>query len=204
MYKSAVIFNIMLIILCCQKVCTAQEQNISAEFSIQQYFLPSEDDLSIPVLSVNYNDWLIESRYNYEARDAASLWLGKVYSFGESLEFELTPLIGAIFNSFEGAAPGLKTDITYKKLNIYSELEYVFDFDSRDNNYFYSWNEITYGISDNLRLGIVGNRTRAYSSSVELDRGPIAYIDFESISFFCSALNLDDSPIIVSGLALSY
>ena len=155
-----------------------KDSSWSLDLAFQQYFLPEESDLSVPVISFIWNDWLFESRYNYERRDAASFWLGRPFSFGEEWQFEITPMIGGIFAEMQGMAPGIKADINWRGFNLYSEMEYAFDFETREENFFYSWSELTFGVLEWLRVGIVGNRTRAYDSSVELDRGPIVSFEF--------------------------
>ncbi len=173
------------------------------DFSFQQYLLPSQADLSTPVIGLTYNDVLLEARYNYEGDDATSLWLGRTFSFGQSWEFELTPMLGGVFGSIQGMAPGMKVDVSWRKLNLYSEMEYVFDFRSHEENFFYSWSELTVGVFDWLRLGVVGNRTRAYDSAVELDRGPMVRVEFESVSLSCVVLNVDEDATVVLGAEFS-
>ncbi|RIL05184.1 MAG: hypothetical protein DCC75_11920 [Proteobacteria bacterium] len=183
---------------------SGEESSLSLDLAFQQYFLPSDSDLSVPVASLYWSNILIEARYNYESRDAASIWLGRPFAFGETWEFELTPMVGGIFGEIEGVAPGLKADISWRRLNLYSEAEYVFDSAGRDNNFFYSWSELTVGLLDWLRVGIVGNRTRLYDSSVELDRGPIIAIEVGPATISCTALNLDDDAIIILGASLAF
>ena len=43
-------------------------------------------------------DWLhLEARYNYEALDTGSAWVGYNFSGGETLAWEFTPMIGGVF-----------------------------------------------------------------------------------------------------------
>jgi hypothetical protein len=178
------------------------EEKWSLDFAFQHYFLPHEDDLSVPVLSLYYENILFEARYNYEDRRAGSFWLGRPFSFGESWQFELTPMAGVVVGSQHAAAPGLKLDVNWKSLNIYSEMEYVVDFDTRDNNFFYSWSEVTVGLWEHLRVGIVGSRTRAYDSPVDLDRGPVVRLEFEEFTLSFTALDLEHDAILIAGIEM--
>lgn len=182
---------------------SAPEPSWDLDFSFQQYYLPDDDDLSLPVLTLSTEKFIFEARYNYERREAGSFWLGIPFAWGEEWELEITPMAGAVIGAMHGAAPGLKADLSWKALNLYSEMEYVFDFDTRDENFFYSWSELTVGLTDWFRAGIVGNRTRAYSTEVELDRGPIVRLEFENFSIYCTALNLDSDIITVLGVEIS-
>lgn len=204
--KAIIIFLSLLILPVLAKDAKAQEEGErewALDLSFQQYFLPSEADLSMPVVGFTYKNILLEARHNYEEKDATSLWLGRPFAFGESWEWELTPMVGGIFDAVEGMAPGLKADVTWKWLNIYSEMEYVFNFEGRENNFFYSWSEVTAGVLDWLRVGIVGNRTRAYSSSVEIDRGPIVAVDLENVTLSCVALNVDTDVTVILGFEIA-
>ena len=175
----------------------------SIDLAYQKYSVPADSDLSIGVASLYWHDLLVEGRYNYEARDSGSIWLGHSFTFGESWQFEIIPMVGSVFGDLQGAAPGAKIDVNWERLNIYSEFEYVFDFDGREGNFFYSWSEMTYGLRDWLRIGIVGNRTRAYDSPVEVDRGPIVKLEFDRITLSCTALNLDEAALIVASIEVA-
>ena len=72
--------------------------------------------------------WLhLEARYNYEALDTGSAWVGYNFSGGEKLAWEFTPMIGGVFGDTTGIAPGYKGSLSWWKLELYSEGEYVFD-----------------------------------------------------------------------------
>ena len=69
-------------------------------------------------------DWLhLEARYNYEALDTGSAWVGYNFSGGETVTWELTPMLGAVFGATDGIAPGYKGSLGWKKLELYSEGE---------------------------------------------------------------------------------
>ena len=62
----------------------------------------------------------LEGRYNYEAIDAGSVWVGWNLDFGSPLAFDVTPMIGGVFGSLNGVAPGLELTVSYRKLELYS------------------------------------------------------------------------------------
>jgi hypothetical protein len=73
-------------------------------------------------------DWLhLEGRYNYEALDTGSAWVGYNFSGGDMLAWEITPMLGGVFGDTTGVAPGYKGSLGWWKLELYSEGEYVYD-----------------------------------------------------------------------------
>ena len=115
---------------------------------------------------------LIEARYNYEALHTGSLWVGRTFAGGEALTWEVTPMVGAVFGELTGAAPGVEASLAWRKLDFYIEAEYVFDFDSQDDSFFYAWSELGYSPFEWPRLGLVAQRTQVYRSDLEIQRGP--------------------------------
>jgi hypothetical protein len=88
--------------------------------------------------------WLhLEARYNYESLDTGSAWLGYNFSGGETLAWEFTPMIGGVFGDTHGIAPGYKGSLSWRKLELYSEGEYVFDTAIPRDSFFYNWSELT-------------------------------------------------------------
>src|SRR5262252_1982928 len=76
-------------------VLQQQEQwNFSA--SAYSYFPPDAEAYLQPTLTADRN-WLhLEARYNYEALDTGSAWLGYNFSGGEKVTWEFTPMFGGI------------------------------------------------------------------------------------------------------------
>ena len=139
--------------------------------SAYAYFVPHESDYVQPTLTAD-RGWLhLEGRYNYEAPKTASLWFGSTFQFGKTLTLELTPMVGGVFGKTNGVAPGYHLTLDYKKLELYSEGEYLFDTGNSADSYFYSWNELTYAPFDWLRAGLVSQRTRAYQTPLDIQRG---------------------------------
>src|SRR4026208_749596 len=74
--------------------------------SAYTYLLPDDKNY----VNLNFTadrGWLhLEARYNYEAQKAGSLWVGRNFSFGDKVAFEVTPMIGGVFGNLNGIAPG--------------------------------------------------------------------------------------------------
>ena len=127
-------------------------------------------------------DWLhLEARYNYEALDTGSAWVGYNFSGGEAVSWELTPMLGAVFGVTDGIAPGYKGTLGWKKLEFYSEGEYVFDAGDSADSFFYNWSELTFAPVESLRFGLVTQRTRVYQTDREIQRGLLAGFSFKKL-----------------------
>jgi len=116
--------------------------------------------------------WLhLEARYNYENLRTGSLWVGYNFSAGKKVVFNATPMIGGVFGRTNGIAPGCAASLTYKKLQLSISNEYVFDTGDRSQNFYYDWPQLTYSPVDWLQVGLVAQRTKAYQTSLDTQRG---------------------------------
>lgn len=172
---------------------------------INQYFIPDGKDFLLPAYTAN-KDWLhIEARYNYEAIESGSAWIGYNFNAGKELELNATPMLGVVIGSTMGIAPGLELELTYGILDIYTEWEYVFDFENSSDNFLYTWSEISIAPADWISLGFVAQRTRVYQSELELQRGVFAAFTFAQFSFVTYVFNPDiDKPGIVLNASVEF
>jgi hypothetical protein len=186
---------------------TPTEDEPAWEFSASAYayFVPDEGDFVQPSFTAD-RDWLhLEARYNYEALDTGSAWLGYNFSGGEKLAWEFTPMIGGVFGDTTGIAPGYKGSLGWRKLELYSEGEYVFDTASTSDSFFYNWSELTLAPAEWFRFGMVTQRTRVYETDRDIQRGVLAGFSFKKVSLTGYALNPDeDQPTFVLSVALTF
>ena len=138
------------------------------------YSLPDQSDFLLAVASAEKGQLHIEARYNYEAIDAGSLFAGWKFSGGKSLTYDLTPIIGAVFGTKEGIAPGFEASVVYGITDFYIESEYVYDTKVKDDSFTYAWSELGFSPLEWLRFGLVGQRTKLYSSSRDIQQGGFA------------------------------
>ena len=61
------------------------------------YAMRDQSDYGVGVTSLNRGALHLEARYNYEANRSASLFAGWNFAGGESVTFQVTPLIGGLF-----------------------------------------------------------------------------------------------------------
>jgi hypothetical protein len=148
-------------------------------------------------------DWVhLEARYNYEDRKTGSVWLGYNVSFGEKLILDATPMVGGIFGKKTGVAPGYLFTLSYKKISLYSEGEFVFDTKNSGGNFFYNWNELTYSPTDWVRFGLASQRTRAYQTPLNVQRGFFAGFSYKRVDFTTYIFNTgwtDPTVVLAAG-----
>jgi hypothetical protein len=167
------------------------------------YFIPDSHEYIQPTVTAD-RDWLhLEARYNYEDMNTASAWVGYNLSGGDTLAWEFTPMLGGVFGDTSGAAIGYKGSLTWRKFELYSEGEYLFDANDLSDSYFYNWSELTYSPLEWFRFGIVAQHTRAYESDRDIQRGLLVGFTFDRVDFAAYLLNPDDDDPIVA-LALRF
>jgi hypothetical protein len=185
-----------------QETDTLKTLKISAEGYF--YFIPN-DFLFLPILKADKDKLHFEARYNYENTNTFSGWAGYNISGGNKVEYTITPMIGGVAGNTTGVAPGLEATISLKKFEFYTEAEYLFDFDSSDDNYFYNWADLTYSAKEWLWFGLSGQRIRSYQSDLDFQRGIIIGAGIKNWEINGYLFNIDtDSPFYVAALSYSF
>lgn len=173
--------------------------------SAYTYIVPDSREFVQPSFTAD-RGWLhLEARYNYEDLETGSAWVGYNFSVGEKLAFEATPMLGGVFGNTTGLAPGYKFSLTYWKLELYSESEYVVDLGDSAGNFFYTWSELTLAPAEWFRFGLVAQRTRAYQTDLDVQRGLLAGFSYRKFDFTTYAFNLDqNTPTVVLAVGLNF
>ncbi len=184
---------------------TTAEAAWSFSASAFAYLLPEESDYGQPTLSADRDRLHLEARYNYENRRTGSLWLGYNLHFGDSLALELTPMLGVAFGDTDGLAPGYRASLAWRRLDLTSESEYLFDAGEKADSFFYTWSELGWSPRQWLRLGLVVQRTKVYHTEFDIQRGFLAGVSYRSASLTTYVFNPDASqPTVVLGLAVEF
>lgn len=169
------------------------------------YILPHEKNTTTLLGYADHKSLHFEGRYNYEDRETGSVFGGYVFEGGGELSWSLTPMIGFVFGRTDGIAPGLETSFAWKKLDFYSESEYVIDFAGKENNYFYTWTEFAITPFKNFRTGISGNRTRLYQSDLEVQKGIFAQYSFWKLTTGLHYFNpFSDDYFLIATLSIEF
>jgi hypothetical protein len=168
-----------------------EEEGNAWEFNaeVTTYIIPDESYAN-PVISADKNHLHLEGRYNYEDLDTTSIFAGYNFYAGDKVELSLTPMFGAVFGNSKGIAPGFLLELNYKKLTISSENEFFIDSDEKESNFFYSWSEISYSPADWIWFGIAAQRTRAYQTDLEIQRGLLVGVGIGNFSITGYVMNV--------------
>jgi hypothetical protein len=169
------------------------------------YLLPDERDYVQPAFTADRGRLHLEARYNYEGREAGSAWIGYNWSLGEKVAAEITPMLGGVFGDTTGIAPGYKLSLGWRKLELTSESEYVFDTGSSSDSFFYTWSELGWAPLEWFRFGLVVQRTKAYETDFDIQRGFLVGFAYKRASFTTYVFNPDASrPTVVLGVGVSF
>ncbi len=169
------------------------------------YFPPDAANYLQPTLTAD-REWLhLEARYNYEALDAGSIWFGYNFSGGDKVVWEFSPMLGGVSGKITGVAPGYHGSLQWRKLELYSEGEYVIDTADSSASYFYNWSELTLSVLDGLSFGVVTQHTRVYRSDREIQRGLLAGFSCKRADLIGYVFNPDSrTPTVVIALRVSW
>jgi len=173
--------------------------------SVYGYIVPESRDYVNPNFTADRGALHLEARYNYEGLETSSLWVGYNLSFGEKLVFEISPMLGGVFGNLTGIAPGYNLVLSYKHFSLSSQSEYFFDPGNSSGNYFYTWSELTYSPWDWLRAGMVVQRTKAYKSDLDIQRGFLVGVSYKRVDFTTHVFNLGwTDPTVVLAMGFTF
>lgn len=170
------------------------------KFGTEANFYFTDPFLIMPVLTAEKNNWHFETRYNYEDIKTFSLWSGYKFSGGKKFTYEILPMAGLLAGRINGIAPGLNLDLSYLGFEFFGMSEYVFDLDDSENNYYYSWIDLSYSPLDWLWFGVSGQRTKVRNTSADLEHGlllGVAIKNFEMNAYYYNP-GTDDKYFILT------
>jgi hypothetical protein len=168
--------------------------------AVYGYYFPDDEDYLLPVAVAERDRLHLEARYNYEDRNTGSIFGGWKFETGDTVEFSAIPMLGAVVGRTDGIAPGCTLSLTWKRLSWYSENEYVVVPSDHTENFFYNWSELTLDAAEWASVGIATQRTRAYDTDRDLQRGVMARFTVSRVSVTAYWLNpgSDDDFAILS------
>jgi len=162
----------------------APAEKPSWEFALTAYptFVRDGDDYVTAIAVADRGPLHFEARYNYESVGARSAFVGWTLSGGETVTWELTPLLGGAWGTTRAFVPALEASVAWKQFDLYIEAEYVRDSNERTSSYYYAWSELGFRPFEWLRVGIAGQRTKAYSNERDIQRGPFAQMTWGPVT----------------------
>jgi hypothetical protein len=172
--------------------------------TVDGYIIPDSQSYVDPVFTADRN-WLhLEARYNYENLQTGSLWAGYNLSAGKGLVLNVTPMIGGVFGRINGIAPGCEASLAYKKIELSISNEYVFDTTHKSGNFYYSWPQLTYSPVDWFRVGLVAQRTKAFHTNLDTQRGflvGVSHKKWEFTTYIFNAGFTDPTVVLEAGVS---
>jgi len=124
----------------------------------------------------------LEARYNYESVGARSAFVGWTFSGGDTITWEVTPLLGGAWGSVHAFVPAVEASVGWRGFDFYIEAEYVRDNHEHSDSYYYAWSELGYRPAEWLRFGLAAQRTRAYGGDRDIQRGPFAQLTWKRVT----------------------
>ena len=173
--------------------------------AVYTYLLPDEGNYAQPAIAVDRGWFHAEARYNYEEVGAGSVWTGYNFTGESTVAWEITPMVGGVFGSTTGVAPGYTGSLSGWRLDFYSEGEYVFDTVESSDSFFYNWSELAIVPVEWCRFGMVSQRTRVYKTERDIQRGLFAGVGYGNLEVTTYVFNPDDGePSVVMAVGLSF
>lgn len=134
----------------------------SLEATAYLYMLVGDAPYLGPVVTADRGHLHLEARYNYEDPEAVSGWVGYNWETAGRIALTITPMAGIVAGADSGIAAGLKFDLSWRWLDVYTEAEWVYDLGDRAESFFYAWTELTLAPADWIQFGSVNQRTRMW------------------------------------------
>jgi len=114
-------------------------------------------------------------------------------------------MVAAVVGDTDGVAPGFNLAIDWWRLAFFSQCEYVIDTSDSDNNFLYTWTELTIWPLDWLGAGVVVQRTRVADLGFEAEPGVLLGLAWKNLSVTAYVFDLDESDqTVVMGVGLSF
>lgn len=184
---------------------TVTKSEWSFLFTTSGYIIPHGRSYASPTLAADRGKLHLEAHYNYEDQETGSLWAGYNFEVGNNVVFAVTPMLGGVFGTTTGISPGCKLSLTWKQFELTSDAEYVFDTGDRNSSFFYNWNQLTYSPAHWVHAGLVSERTRAYHTVLDLQRGVLLGFSHNRVDFTTYVFNAGwTDPTVVLSLAYEF
>jgi hypothetical protein len=163
-------------------------------------FIAPDESYGAPTVMADRGWMHLEARYNYEGQQTASAWFGYNINHANRDVWVVTPMISAVVGDTNGIAPGVEAIANWKKFDVYVEGEYLIATDDDGENFTYFWSEFAYSPVSWLRTGIAAQRTRAYETSVDIQRGLLVGFKVNTLTFTTSVFEpgTEDQTVVAT------
>lgn len=179
--------------------CVADDAKWSGAVTGYYYAMRDEGDFGVGVATLDYGRLHLEGRWNYEASNAGSAFVGWKFAGGDTVRWEVTPIVGTLFGAARGVVPGVEASLAWESLDAYVEAEYVDDRRQPGSRYYYAWSEVGWTPVEWLRVGFAGQRTQTVDTGREFQVGVFAQVTLRALTFSVYAFNPDSGARYVIG-----
>ena len=179
---------------------SSERDTWSGRGSTAVYAVPDARNYLQPTAVADRDALHLETRYNYEARNSVSGFVGRNVEFGTTVVLRMTPMLGALVGDTAGIVPAVELDLAWKRLQFYAEGEYVIDVAHPSDRFLYSWSETSAWITNRIRAGVVAQRTRAFHAPRDIQPGLLVgatVAKFDATVYFFKP-NSDDRFLVAS------
>ena len=149
--------------------------------SLYYYLIPGEWEPPTVSAYTDHKHLHIETRFNYEDINSVSAFAGYNFESDGKVSLTATPIFGIVAGRSNGFLPGFELNVDYLNFNLYSENEYMLAFKGKDDDYFYSWSQLSSSIIKNVRLGLAAQSLRWYKTKFDIQRG--FYAEYSTVNF---------------------
>ena len=133
--------------------------------------VPEEPFSLTPIVYFNNDVFYAEARYNYEELHTASLYVGKYFSKAGKLSIDIAPLLGVVAGELNAGSVGASLELRWGRWLWSMIPQYTFSWKDKSENFFYSWSELTFAVSEWFYLGPAAQRTKFFETPFEADSG---------------------------------
>ena len=128
-------------------------------------------------------NWYAEGRYNYEALNTLSLYLGKTFEKKAAFSYTASPIAGVVLGQMNGGSIGINLEMGYRRFYFNTQSQYTFSVQQQAKNFIYSWSDLTYRFSENFSAGLSLQQTKLYQVNGAFERGFLIKPGFKNLSF---------------------
>lgn len=118
-----------------------------SELNVEQYHVMNAGQpyLYMPIMHYQHaRNWYAEARYNYEDAETFSLYVGRAFTGGKTLNYSFVPMLGGSVGRFQGVSTGLNIDMDYNRFFFSSQSQYSRSTTQYGAYFLYTWSEIGY------------------------------------------------------------
>lgn len=114
-------------------------------------------------------------------------------------------MLGAVLGDTAGVAIGYRGALGWSSFELSSEGEWLIGTRDSADSFLYNWSELTWSPIDWLRVGVSVQRTRAYESELDIQRGFVIGVTASSLDFSVYVFNVDlASPMVIAGVGVVF